>query len=333
MKSKIIVRDITSQNISLNDLNSQRFNGILSFNFDKEYPYIDSLPDKLASMSLSRISTVIENIYDSTNDVLLQKMYYDGSRYRVFSRIGYPKNYKINNTTVGVNDYNYTPWVEDSFDNSKLNYYILKNEADTNYLQDTVAWRDKVSKFFSYKSLILNGDFNTSRDTGFYSVSGIFTNTPATLSGISIGGMLEIFDTSVSTTQILYTSTPFTHQRIYFRFLNKSTNTWGEWTICDYIDPYINRDVEINNHLNTWHTDVVHYLYLSTSTGTSETNTHSWLSPNDEPIYNMTFPLAIDVTIGSSVNFTGTFGIARRNLRQTYYNFGAVRDIEVGRWG
>ena len=338
MKSKIIVRDITSQDISLNELNNPMYNGILSFQFDKTYSYPESLPSKLNGMEKGRISTVIENIYDDSTKVLLQKMYYDGSDYyRVFYRIGYPKNYKIDNITVGINDYNYTTWSEDSFNNTKLNYYILKNEANSKYLQDTPEWRSKIAKYFTYKALILNGDFNTSRETGFYAVSGVCPNVPTALASTSIGGILEVFDTSVSTTQVLYVTVPFSHQRIYFRFLNKGTNSWGNWVICDYIDPYINRDAEINNHINTWNADVVHYSYLSSGTGNNETLTgEQWLSPNDEPIYTMTFPTAAmrmrSNATGSS-NFTGTFGIARRSWRQTYYNNGSPRDVEVGRWG
>ena len=167
MKSKIIVRDITSQDISLNDLNNPMYNGILSFQFDQNYPYPESLPSKLNGIEKGRISTVIENIYDDSTKVLLQKMYYDGSDYRVFYRIGYPKNYKIDNITVGINDYNYTTLSEDSFNNNKLDYYILKNEANVKYLQDTPEWRNKIAKYFTYKTLILNGDFNTPRATGF----------------------------------------------------------------------------------------------------------------------------------------------------------------------
>lgn len=340
MKSKIIVRDITSQDISLNDLNNPMYNGILSFQFDKTYPYPESLPSKLNGIEKGRISTVIENIYDDSNKVLLQKMYYDGSNYRVFYRIGYPKNYKIDNITVGINDYNYTTWSEDSFDNTnyniKLNSYILKNEANSKYLQDTSEWRNKIAKYFTYKALILNGDFNAPRETGFYAVSGVCSNVPTVLNSISIGGMLEVFDTSVSTVQVLYVTVPFSYQRIYFRFLNKGTNSWGNWVICDYIDPYINRDVEINNHINTWHNDVVQYSYLSSGTGNNVTLAGGqWLSPNDEPIYTMTFPVTAKFhTEGSlAVDFTSIFGIARRSWRQTYYNFGVVRDLEVGRWG
>ena len=342
MKSKIIVRDITSQDISLNDLNNPMYNGILSFQFDQNYPYPESLPSKLNGIEKGRISTVIENIYDDSTKVLLQKMYYDGSDYRVFYRIGYPKNYKIDNITVGINDYNYTTWSEDSFNNNKLDYYILKNEANVKYLQDTPEWRNKIAKYFTYKTLILNGDFNTPRETGFYAVSGVCPNVPTALASTSIGGMLEVFDTSVSTTQVLYVTVPFSHQRIYFRFLNKGTNSWGNWVICDYIDPYINRDVEINNHINTWNADVVHYSYLSSGTGNNETlRGWQWLSPNgamrDEPIYTMTFPVSARTGILNDnslrCDLTTTFGIARRSWRQTYYNHGAIRDVEVGRWG
>ena len=117
--------------------------------------------------------------------------------------------------------------------------------------------------------------------------------------------------------------------------MNKGTNSWGNWVICDYIDPYINRDAEINNHINTWNADVVHYSYLSSGTGNNETLAgEQWLSPNDEPIYTMTFPrVAMLNGVTGAVSFSGTFGIARRSWRQTYYNNGSPRDVEVGRWG
>ena len=90
MKSKIIVRDITSQDISLNDLNNPMYNGILSFQFDQNYPYPESLPSKLNGIEKGRISTVIENIYVDSTKVLLQKMYYDDSDVRIdFSTFTY----------------------------------------------------------------------------------------------------------------------------------------------------------------------------------------------------------------------------------------------------
>ena len=158
MKSKTLLmhldaETITKLNLTMNNLNSNVFNGIISMNVPDDRIFKDTLPIEIGDAFNTHHQIVVENIYSDTNKTLLQRIYYRGSE-RVFIRLGYPKDFVVNSTTleVGTEDYNYTAWLEDSFDKGALSIYLTKNDLLYRFLEATPDIVDKIdNKFFKYE--------------------------------------------------------------------------------------------------------------------------------------------------------------------------------------
>ena len=335
MKSKVLLMHldadtIVSSNLTLNKLNSNSFNGIISMNVPNDRAFKDTMPYQVGDAYEVNYQIVVENIYSDADNTLLQKLYYRDSD-RVFIRLGYPKNYIIDSVTpvVGTDDYNYTTWIEDSFDKSLLDNYVTKDQLLNRFLPSTTEINDRIdNKYFKYiRHLEIDEDLNGSNfKTGFYSVNGTVVNGPTTS---AIEGMLEVYMTSEMNFYILYITSPTAIQNMYIKTYNRGNGGRTDWWKPEEMSFYD----DINNHAvghdNVWRTSIISGSYLSAGTGTNESSTRmSALSPDDAPIYTMRFPNSF--ALSGSYLLIEPYGIARREWVYVYTN-GTTKN--TGRWG
>ena len=333
MKTKVLLmhldaETITKLNLTLNNLNSTKFNGIISMNVPDDRIFRDTLPIKVGNMFNTHNQIVVENIYSDTNKTLLQRVYHHGSE-RVFIRLGYPKDFVVNSATleVGTEDYNYTAWLEDSFDKNALSIYLTKNDILYRFLEATPDVIDKIdNKFFKYiRHLENNEDLNgTNFKTGFYSINGPLVNGPIV---DSVEGMLEVYITSDINFFILYVTSAESNQSIYIRTYYKGV--YSSWWKSDTLPYYQNAENHLSIKESFYQYSAISGSYLSAGTGMNASNVRmTMLSPDDAPIYTMMFPTSF--TMQGTFPLVGQYGIARREWKLNRPN-GILKNAD--RWG